>query len=709
LADTIGGYYTPLSSFFEQGNQDRFARHNIFAIILGFTTPRPCRGSHKYSLSFTVMDSSLPSVAKGIQLIWFTNDVNGLDMQFRVGDALRCENLHMEVFNNFPQLLGRRESASMNIFQYRERYLSGLPMPTPPSSGAGDEDPDHAHPRDTDPLRPDGASSSRPFCDAQWKVVTIGVDVCAEKKKKSKKKKPKHKAQQAQQREEEKEKEEEQEPPPPPPRKTLMWVQEEDKLRALQRWGKELLLSTSLAEGVGGHYSLHAVQSHLHSTAGCGNYAHLAPHALLALPAAAPMPAQQLAGQEAQEQPLDSLVAYGKCDVVCLVVALLPPQTADGLAKMAVWDGSTNGFYVAGAEAARKVFLALRAASEYGAEDDEEASERIALLEQQLGLSGNNESSSSRHRRSVHSSGSSSSSRSSSSSDRNGGRDAPPHYSVEPSYLGSAVLVSASSAVQNLLISRCRVGMWVRIRNLHAFCMGLVPLPQQGQPAAPAPPRMEATVNADSYVCQLSPYCKDAARVARAYLQRLSIVSLQEDTPRRSPPQIQAAAGPITALQLVRAGPALAQYCVQVRVDDFWPRRTSDLLTTGASRSRARRKGAAEMRLMFVLKVSDASGYCHVEFHDEEAERFLGVSAAQLANSASEQAAAQQRLTACTERRAPFSVNLRVYSAKERVSEQADVPRKTRQSAASNATDNAPFLFTRKVRRISAFDTDCPV
>ncbi|KAJ1421008.1 hypothetical protein B484DRAFT_399659 [Ochromonadaceae sp. CCMP2298] len=649
LADTIGGYYTPLSSFFEQGNQDRFARHNIFAIILGFTTPRPCRGSHKYSLSFTVMDSSLPSVAKGIQLIWFTNDVNGLDMQFRVGDALRCENLHMEVFNNFPQLLGRRESASMNIFQYRERYLSGLPMPTPPSSGAGDEDPDHAHPRDTDPLRPDGASSSRPFCDAQWKVVTIGVDVCAEKKKKSKKKKPKHKAQQAQQREEEKEKEEEQEPPPPPPRKTLMWVQEEDKLRALQRWGKELLLSTSLAEGVGGHYSLHAVQSHLHSTAGCGNYAHLAPHALLALPAAAPMPAQQLAGQEAQEQPLDSLVAYGKCDVVCLVVALLPPQTADGLAKMAVWDGSTNGFYVAGAEAARKVFLALRAASEYGAEDDEEASERIALLEQQLGLSGNNESS-----------------------------------SMEPSYLGSAVLVSASSAVQNLLISRCRVGMWVRIRNLHAFCMGLVPLPQQGQPAAPAPPRMEATVNADSYVCQLSPYCKDAARVARAYLQRLSIVSLQEDTPRRSPPQIQAAAGPITAL-----------YCVQVRVDDFWPRRTSDLLTTGASRSRARRKGAAEMRLMFVLKVSDASGYCHVEFHDEEAERFLGVSAAQLANSASEQAAAQQRLTACTERRAPFSVNLRVYSAKERVSEQADLPRKTRQSAASNATDNAPFLFTR--------------
>ena len=181
---------------------------------------------------------------------------------------------------------------------------------------------------------------------------------------------------------------------------------------------------------------------------------------------------------------------------------VIPPSAnVDGLARMTVWDGTTNGMYTPSMTVGKTIQVALDAPAIY------DTAAGALSLNTADGVPG----------APIPTSTSSSSSSSASSS-----APAVPAavseletqlkeltgkaYSVRK-YAGSAVKVMAADATVNQHIMRCKAGMWVRIRNLHALPAPAVGSEQGGAAggALGVEQAARACVKADSHVCSLSP------------------------------------------------------------------------------------------------------------------------------------------------------------------------------------------------------------
>jgi hypothetical protein len=148
-----------------------------------------------------------------------------------------------------------------------------------------------------------------------------------------------------------------------------------------------------------------------------------------------------------------SIAHSGKCDVVCLVTSVVQPSASTGnRARMTVWDGTTNGTYSVAAVFRQPVQVALDAPAVYDQAFAEQADE-MDTQAQLMAL----------YQKEVH----------------------------PRRLLGSAVRVEAMSDAFNSHISRCKPGMWIRIRNLYA------------PSSAPQSVSSGCTVRGDSHICQL--------------------------------------------------------------------------------------------------------------------------------------------------------------------------------------------------------------
>jgi len=109
-----------------------------------------------------------------------------------------------------------------------------------------------------------------------------------------------------------------------------MWLEEKDKLQRIYSWSKLFLTQTSLTDQSSYHSTLHAVQVYIHDCMNSIAYSQLEPKA----------------PQEIQFLPNQTSFADAKCDVVCLIVDIIPPsENNNNIAQMVVWDGTTNGSY----------------------------------------------------------------------------------------------------------------------------------------------------------------------------------------------------------------------------------------------------------------------------------------------------------------------------------------------------------------------------
>jgi hypothetical protein len=383
-------------------------------VISGFTMVKETKGSHKYSVSFALIDQSRPSPATAVFLIWFCNTVDGLHMKFKVGDILRIEKARVQQFNGFPQLVAKDSNASVAIFHRVEDSITGAPTcplsPLPVVNTAVDAD-----------GAPTGSAANRaPFVDEAWETTSFGVfDTNSGRISKAAKKGML---------------------PSSADRPPLLWPEEVAKLYSTHAWARTYFRNHSFSEAESGVYnsSLHSLQTFIHQAHKSPLYAQMQP--------VVEVGHVQPHGTDGQRS---ILMQSGKCDVVCLVTSVARPSDAnDHKAGMTIWDGTTNGLYTVASSCLQAVQVALDAPPAYdasvaaGADEAAERAQQTALYLKEV------------HPRRL---------------------------------LGSAVRVVAEDSKYNAHIGRCRPGMWIRIRNLHAV------LDRSGG----------STVRADSHICQL--------------------------------------------------------------------------------------------------------------------------------------------------------------------------------------------------------------
>ena len=379
--------------------------------------PKPCRGSHKYSVSFTMIDPSIPSPSGSIALVWFCNSIDGLHMKYKVGDIIRIENTRVDEFNGFPQLVAKDSNCNVTIFHRRSDPITGSPVvpltPTP------------------DQLTSGSSSNRKPFKDAAWETTVLGNFDIEQGAMTKKQKADLH---------------------PPVDRPPQLWPEEIKKLNAMYYWAQRVFREhSSSAEKAAYFCSLHALQTFISTGVNADQYSKLEPT----------VENLNLSDSGVHR---GNIVVNGKCDVVCLVTSIVyPTSSGDNLARMTIWDGTTNGAYQVVSLYRQPVQVALEAPSVYdnllAAQATEEAeSEQMQQLYQKA---------------------------------------------VQPrKLLGSAVRIQTLDPSLNAHITRLKPGMWVRIRNLYAILGGVTP---GGNTFEPRILNNVCTVRGDSHICQLNP------------------------------------------------------------------------------------------------------------------------------------------------------------------------------------------------------------
>jgi hypothetical protein len=97
-----------------------------FKVVSSFTQPKRCsaRASHKYCTSISVIDPSLSRPSESVCVNWFINESS---FDIRIGDIVRCHNIRIQKYNNYPQLTGNPDKSRMAIFRHNRDFLTGLP------------------------------------------------------------------------------------------------------------------------------------------------------------------------------------------------------------------------------------------------------------------------------------------------------------------------------------------------------------------------------------------------------------------------------------------------------------------------------------------------------------------------------------------------------------------------------------------------------
>lgn len=252
-----------------------------------------------------MIDPSLNSTSQAVNLNWFSNDVASWSTDIKVGDTIRAENVFFEMFNNFPLLSGKSHDSKITIFHKQEDPVTGMMMMM-----IADAD-------QTTTGSSSSNSSSNSLLDSSWMIFAYGQ--------------MRYEGQQQQQKVRFRSDLQPEDANKERGSPVFMWQEEKDKLQRIYSWSRLFLTQTSLTDQSSYHSTLHAVQVCIHNRIGSTAYSQLEPQA----------------PQEIQFLPNQTSFADAKCDVVCLIIGIIPPSatTNNNIAHMAVWDGTTNGSY----------------------------------------------------------------------------------------------------------------------------------------------------------------------------------------------------------------------------------------------------------------------------------------------------------------------------------------------------------------------------
>lgn len=109
-------------------------------VVVSFqVSPKTCSGTHKYSCTYALADPSNPSLQYPVVLQVFSSNLKEFPTCIRAGDVMRCKNVKVDVFNNFPKLIGSdRNKSSFVTFSKTIDHLTGFSRRQPQAcSSAG--------------------------------------------------------------------------------------------------------------------------------------------------------------------------------------------------------------------------------------------------------------------------------------------------------------------------------------------------------------------------------------------------------------------------------------------------------------------------------------------------------------------------------------------------------------------------------------------
>lgn len=371
--------------------------------------------SHAYSITFNVIDPSLNSTSQSVNLNWFCNDVASWSTDIKVGDSIRAENVFFEMFNNFPLLSGKSHDSKITIFHKREDPVTGMMIVADQTTTGS------------------SSSSSTSLLDSSWMVFAYG-----QLRYEGQQQKVRFRS----------------DPQPEDANKEssrpdgsspvfFMWQEEKDKLQRIYSWSRLFLTQTSLTDQSSYHSTLHAVQVCIHNRIGSIAYSQLEPQA----------------PQEIQFLPNQTSFADAKCDIVCLIVGIIPPSATNNnnIAHMAVWDGTTNGSYQSPQGPLMEAMCVALAApyihTKFGDSVDDMQSRFQAVRASRVAL-----------------------------------------------HTGSTVIIKAAHTDVNHYITRLSAGTWIRIKNLR--------LPTASDTAGDGVSSSTPIIGVDAQISRLSPYYK---------------------------------------------------------------------------------------------------------------------------------------------------------------------------------------------------------
>mmetsp|Transcript_1291 Transcript_1291/g.1365 ORF Transcript_1291/g.1365 Transcript_1291/m.1365 type:complete len:325 (+) Transcript_1291:248-1222(+) len=117
--------YTPLNNLSVQKDV------HIFGVIVGYSRPKSCRGSHKFSQTFQIMDNTLAHIQDAVNLIIFGNHIESFPPVLRVGDIIRCHRIRFNLYQERKQLIGwsggNNPKSSCVVFRRITHDISCLP------------------------------------------------------------------------------------------------------------------------------------------------------------------------------------------------------------------------------------------------------------------------------------------------------------------------------------------------------------------------------------------------------------------------------------------------------------------------------------------------------------------------------------------------------------------------------------------------------
>lgn len=90
-------------------------------------SPSTCRGSNRFSCTYTLVDISKPNPHHPISLNVFADFTEDFPKCVRAGDIIRCTNVKVEIKGGFPKLVGNlRNRSSYITFSRKVNHLTGF-------------------------------------------------------------------------------------------------------------------------------------------------------------------------------------------------------------------------------------------------------------------------------------------------------------------------------------------------------------------------------------------------------------------------------------------------------------------------------------------------------------------------------------------------------------------------------------------------------
>ena len=90
-------------------------------------SPKACRGSNRYSCTYTLIDMTKPNPHNPVSLNIFADEVEDFPKCIRAGDIIRCMNVMVEIRGGYSKLIGNPRNKSTYVtFSRKVNFLTGF-------------------------------------------------------------------------------------------------------------------------------------------------------------------------------------------------------------------------------------------------------------------------------------------------------------------------------------------------------------------------------------------------------------------------------------------------------------------------------------------------------------------------------------------------------------------------------------------------------